>query len=336
MTPIISQHFIKRINLTQRQLSSLLGSIAVSFNLGEIRSVKGIEEGYEDVNIELRTATGHYLCKILVNYLEKEVRSRKDSLYYIHVMKEFTRAGIRVPRLYRTDDGGELFETEIKGSTFRIIVMEFFEGKHFWQLAPSRDDIIQITRLLAKLHAADLKLEEHIYDDPWQPQFLAKHFEAHRSIFTEEEIEVLADIVSRVEKVPFSQYKKTPCHGDIMRNNIMKSADGQYCFLDFGVVTKNYWIIDLALFIAGFCLDPRASLQSNRAIYELVINTYQKPHNVQGEYDRDLMTLVSASYAAFFLAARIEEKIAGNDSVENSYWIELGREGMKMMKEIKS
>lgn len=333
---IISNHFLQRISLNQEQLGELLNSVSSQFDLGEITSIKGIEEGYEDVNIDLRTEKGHYLCKILVNYLEKQVRTLEESQYYVHVMKEFARVGVRVPNLYKTSQGDELFEIELEGQIFRVIVMEFFDGNHFWQVSPTLEDNLAIVKILSKLHSSEIDLKEHVYDDPWQPQFLSVHFPSHKELFTKEEQIILAGIIDNVGKIDFSKYKKTPAHGDIMRNNIMKSEAGEYCLLDFGVVSKNYWIIDLAVFIAGFCLDPNVDIEINQDVYRQVVESYTKPNDPGDSFSSDLHVLVMASYAAIFLAATIEKGESENVSPENKYWIDLGRDGMQMMKQIKS
>jgi len=333
---IISKHFIKRIGLNQKQLLKTINQISDAYNLGNIGSIKGIEEGYEDVNIELRTDRGHYVLKFLANLLTKEVRSREEAEYYVYIIDQFAKRNIPVPHLYITKEGKKLYELSIgkDNKILRVIVMEFFEGKHFLEIMPTLKDMQNISLILGDLHSLDFPLKENVYDDPWQPQFLHKYFKTYSKIFPLKERQILEEIVKEVRSLKLDKYNKTPTHGDIMRNNIMKNADGEYCLLDFGVVAKNYWIIDFALFLAGFCLDPKLNIDINRKINKKVVASYVKHRSINIDFKDDLHLLTKASYGGFYLASMIEKKIEKKVSAENKYWINLGRKGIQMMKEL--
>ncbi|HUW21104.1 MAG TPA: phosphotransferase [Candidatus Bathyarchaeia archaeon] len=333
---IISKHFIKRIGLNQDQLIKVVRQISDAYNLGGIRLMRGIEEGYEDVNIELRTDKDRYVLKLLVNYLTKQARSREEAKYYVYVMDQFAKGGIRVPRLYTSKEGKNLYELSFgkDNKILRVIVMEFFEGKHFFEITPTLEDMQNISLILGDLHSLDFPLQENVYDDPWQPQFLHKHFKVHSKIFPLKERQIFEEMVEKVRLLKLGKYNKTPTHGDIMRNNVMKNTDGEYCLLDFGVVTKNYWIIDLALFLAGFCLDPKLDTDTNQKTYDEVTDSYARHRLVDVDFKDDLHLLTSASYGAFYLAATIEKEVERNLSAENKYWINLGRKGIQMMKSL--
>ena len=332
---IISQHYAKRVGLNQKQLMKALELISNAFNLGNITYLYGTEDGYEDVNIEIKTDKGHFLFKILINFLTKTARSVKDSEYYVHVMKEFTRGGIRVPRLYQTNDKNELYELEFSGKKLRVIVMEFFNGNHFLKIPPTIEDMKNIAKIQAKLHSLDLTLRKRVYEDTWQPQSLNLHHPTHKNIFTDDDNKFFELTINKLNNIDFSRYKKVPIHGDLMRNNIMKNKEGEYCLLDFGVVAKNHWIIDLALFMAGFCLDPTKKDDINVKIYKEVVKSYKKHNPVDFDFTSDLYTLVSASYAAFYLAATIEKNVENNLSAENQYWIDFGGKGIEMIGKLK-
>jgi Ser/Thr protein kinase RdoA (MazF antagonist) len=334
---IISNHFIKRIGFSQDQLKQALEQISISFSLGSISSTHGIEEGYEDVNIKITTTKGHYLCKFLVNFITKKSRTLKEAQYYAYVIEQLAKGGLRVPNLLSTTAGSKLYKISIKNlNPIHVLVMEFFEGKHFLEIAPTIKDMQNITLILKQLHSLDFPLQDHICDDPWQPQFLHKYYKKHANILPPKEKLILKKTVQKLKLLDLNKYKKTPTHGDIMRNNILKNSKGEYCLLDFGVIANNYWIIDLALFLAGFCLDPKLNIKTNQKILNKVINTYLKHRKIKKEITDDLNLLITASYSAFYLAATLEKIMENNFSDENMYWINLGREGMQMMKSIEN
>ena len=334
-THIISPQFLQRLEFTQEQLLSNIKAIAKQFKLGSILYIKGIEEGYEDINIELKTTKGHYLVKILVDYLEKKPRSREDAEYYVYVMSQLLEGGIRVPKLYMSSDNKHLFEisNQPKAPIFAI-VMEYFEGKHFLQIKPTLKDMESIVLILSKFHSLDLRLGDKVYDDPWQPQSLAKYYSINKKLFKQKDKHRLESIIRNLDRINLDHYKKTPTHGDIMRNNIMKSKEGEYCLLDFGVVAMNHWIIDLALYLAGFCLDPSDSVSENKDIFKKVTSAYVARSKLRNDFRDDLYILIQASYGAFYLASMLDKKLGGNESKENSYWIDLGNRGMDMIDEM--
>lgn len=340
--PLFSPHFAKRLNLNQTEMLELIDKVLKAYGLGQLIEAQGVEVGYEDVNVILETTTGKYLLKILIDFILKKPRSTAASFRYVETMESFRADEIPVPGLFPVVGLNEqsklstkfLFQQQVPHNPEPVwmLVMEFFEGKDFIDQPPTLEDISSVAKFLAKINQS--KLERQAVYDPWQPHYLSRSYQESCNLLKEPAKSLVENLLSKFAQIDQTKLPRSVIHADFMRNNLLKNSHGQYCLLDFGVVNAGPRISDLAVFLAGFCMDAKDSLEKNLSAYQTGLAAYDRAAHLTEYEEQHLGTMVKAAYACFHLPALYEKMVENNQTAENDYWIWLGEAGLTMVEKM--
>lgn len=308
----------------------LVKEIVRDYKLGHIKKFRQIHEGFEDYNIRLETTKGVFLLKLFSQY--KSFRHVKDN---VRGLLAFQKAGVRVPRLYKTAKGDYLYYYETKEVMVLGCVMEYFKGKSFFKQRrePTVSQMKGLVKDIAKINTVKFK-PLGVYD-VWVVQNVAFEFEKKCRFLSKGDIALMKPIVQKVKRLNYSKCTKGTIHGDIQRSNVLKNKSGDIRVIDFSVMEYNAIAIELATFLALFCINPsKTSPKKAISIYKEVIGEYLK-HKKLKLYDLKMIPeLMSGTYAANCLSASYELRGKGNDTSETHYWIDLGSLGMKFTNKI--
>jgi Ser/Thr protein kinase RdoA (MazF antagonist) len=300
-------------------LGNLLNELAVSYDLGKILRYGPIGEGYEDLNIKTVTEKGTCLVKVFPR--EKTHANNQD---YVKALLGFSGAGIPVPEPFKTRDGRFLYKT---GGNAYLCVMEFFDGKSLREIRPTDEDLKAIARYLAKIHKLSFRVGRGNYDS-WGTANLLKEFEKRKSYLNHEDLRLIEPVVEGFRKIDFSKFRTCIIHGDLQRGHVLKSDDGRYCILDLGCVNFDSAAVDLAIFIAHFCLDPDSPAEENMRRYKLTVREYLKKNSLNPAELDSLPLLVKATYAIYAIRANYEIKAENDKSKQTKAWLGFGRNGL--------
>ncbi len=311
--------------------ADLVKQTARIYELGRIKEYRQIHEGFEDYNIKLKTNKGTFLVKVFSQY--KSFRHVKDN---IQGLLNFASDGVEVPRLKKNQLGEYLFYYETKETSALICVMEFFMGKSFlkWGLEPKMEEIYRVVKNMALINRSKFK-PLGIYD-VWNVVNLEAEFAKKSEFLSSEDRKLILPLVRWIKKIDFKKYKQGTIHGDLQRSNILKNKNGELRVIDFSVMEYNAVVIELAVFLGLFCINPKKKDTETelRKIYSEVLKEYQKYNKLPKKDLIILPKLLAATYAINNLASSYEMNGKGNNSEETKYWIELGREGMKLMEKV--
>jgi Ser/Thr protein kinase RdoA (MazF antagonist) len=189
-----------------------------------------------------------------------------------------------------------------------------------------------VAKYLVKINSS--KLSRQAVYDPWQPHYLHRSYQESKDLIDAPTRIILEELLNKFNKIEQNKLVKSVIHADFMRNNLLKNTKGDYCLLDFGVVNAGPRISDLAVFLAGFCMNPYDSLEKNRLAYQTGFLAYDQEINLTDYEKEHLGTMVQAAYACFHLPALYEKMIENNQTEENDYWIQLGQAGLLMTKKM--
>jgi len=261
----------------------------------------------------------------------------------VETMESFRADGIDLPHLYAVINSDQ--DNEISADSYLLhqqvahndepvwmLVMEFFEGKDFIEQPPTLEDIKNVAKYLVKINSS--KLERQPVYDPWQPHYLDRSYLESKDLINVSKRGLLEELLYKFSKIDQTKLVKSVIHADFMRNNLLKNTKGDYCLLDFGVVNAGPRLSDLAVFLAGFCMNPYDSLEKNSLCYQTGLTAYDREINLTDYEKEHLGTMVQAAYACFYLPALYEKKIEDNQTEENNYWIQLGKAGLLMTKKM--
>ncbi|MBZ0189794.1 MAG: phosphotransferase, partial [Candidatus Obscuribacterales bacterium] len=256
-----------RISL-KTTLVELVDHACVRFELGEPVDFKPVTTGYQDLNIKLHTARQAYLIKVF-----SKNRSLTNINDQIEVLMYLAQNNLPVPHL-RVAYGKPLSIIESENGKAYVCVMDYFEGGDFTKRKPEKADIVFLAECLANLHNLPLKVSRY-YDD-WGAANLEAELNDKRGSLSESDLALVGPVAERLRAIDLKSFRQCTIHGDLYREHVLKNKQGDYCFIDFGCMDFNAAVLDLAIFIAHFCLDPRMSESVNRKVFSLAIETYQK------------------------------------------------------------
>jgi len=314
-------NFQERIEY-QGDLKLLLRQVCKDYDFGDYLSHKVIPVGYEDLNVVLVTSKAKLFVKIFAKF-----RSQKDCLRYVGVMLEANKAGVSHPRIYKSKIG-ELYEAMMDGSIVRLCLMEFIEGKTFYDLRqlPTTEELRFLAHQAAIINNLPIK-PDPVYDS-WAIVNLVKEFEEKQQYLSKKDSEVVTPVYKEFRKVNLDQLPHCFVHGDIIKTNVMRSNTGDLYILDFSV--SNYYprVQELAVLFCDLFFNEKypTSFKKN---YDRGLFEYQKDIQLTPEELKIMPLYIQAAHVMHIICANYEREVNGNTSKENESWLNLGRIGLR-------
>jgi len=316
--------FQKRINY-QGDLEPLLEKVCIDFSIGEYKSYKIVPIGYEDFNIFLYTNKGIFFIKIFGSF-----RDEKECSRYVDIIKTALDSNISHPKLYQSNKG-YLYETDT-GQKDRLIVMEYVDGNIFYELktTPTVDEIKFIVKQAALINQINIK-PEFIYDH-WAITSLPTEYEEKKQYLSDSDKELIQPLVAWFNTLKLENIPHCFVHGDITKTNAMRAVDGKIYILDFAVSNWFPRIQELSVMLCDLFFDPDKKTDFE-STYNLVLSEYQKYINLTEQEIKLLPNYLRLAHVMHVLLANYEKVVNGNTSVENEYFLNMGRQGLHYMNE---
>lgn len=313
--------FQERINY-HGDLNPLLNNVCLDFDLGKYESHDVVPIGYEDFNLFLTTDKNKYFIKIFGSYRDEEECSQ-----YVRVMESALEAGISHPKLYKSDQG-YLYETINNNQIDRLCVMQFVNGKIFYELqtTPSTEEMRFIIRQAALINQMDIK-PKFVYDH-WAITSFPTEYKEKGKILNDVDKALIEPFLRVYESLSIENLPHCFVHGDITKTNVMKANDGNIFILDFAVANFYPRIQELAVILCDLFFDPKNPTDFLKN-YELTINEYQKYISLTDEELEKLPNYIKLAHVMHILLANYEKVVRGNNSAENKHFLEMGRVGLR-------
>ncbi len=195
-----------------------------SYDIGEVRAMKGIAEGVENSNYLLATSRDQYILTLY----EKRV-DPADLPFFLGLMEHLSRNGISCPLPVHDRDGVAL--KQLAGRPAAIVT--FLPG--VWVRRPQPDHCHAVGGALAELHlaGADFKLKRAnaLSVSGWRPLFDACRDRADTvaaGLATEIETEL-----DQLEKAWPTKLPEGVIHADLFRDNVFFLGNRLSGLIDF-------------------------------------------------------------------------------------------------------
>ncbi len=299
-------------------IPQLMQELCTKFDLGAPETFEPIQQGYQDLNVLLRTAVGRqYVIKVFSK--RRTLANIRDQVQALTLLRDHA---IAVPNLVHGSDNPLI---EIPGASTKAyaIVMDYFDGPSLEEIPPHDSDIVYLAGCLSRMHQLPLNVSRY-YDD-WGAANLAKEFEEKHSYLSANDLLLVKNVVERFKLIVLSQLHQCAIHGDLYRAHVLKNDRGEYCMIDFGCMDFNAAVLDLAIFIAHVCLDSNLPPAETRRIYHLAVNAYCMNRSITAEELSAVPILVAASYAAYIVATS-SLIVANNDhTMQTQQWLATSR-----------
>lgn len=275
-------------------------------SLGNIYKYQAIPEGYEDANFLIYTFKGKYVLKIFSN--ERSKQNIKD---YVRILKEAKETGVQTMALIkgRKSPLGKIANTY-------FIITKYFQGRNFQDKQPTLIEIRDITKEIAKLNTIKFGVEESY--DSWGNANLLKEYNLNKGRLDQETINYLTPTINKLKMLKTGNFSKNLIHGDMQRLHVLKNAAGKFCIIDYGCARNDLKVYELSTFLAWFCLTKK-QWRNRKNIWNTVVKSYTKIHNLKKSESASLLMLTEAAYAAYYFKTYLLRK-QGDRSWQTRSW----------------
>ena len=294
-------------------------------SIGSIENYSPINEGYEDANFILNTSTGKFVLKVFL-----EDRKLENINSYVKILTECKNIGVPTTELLTDFNNGLSFIENADDKTYYILT-KFFEGSNFQNITPTLEDIKAVTSYISKLNTLDFNVVEEY--DSWGIKNFTREYEIKKDKLTPDQDLLIKNSYEDFLKVDTSNFSKSVIHGDMQRKHVIKNTNGEYCILDFGCMAFDYKVIELATYLAWFCLQED-TWKDKDLIYKEVLDIYNSTHHLSDDEINILPTLIKVSYSAYYMTTSVMIN-EGDDTTETLDWHNRSKKMLELSKEWK-
>ncbi|PIP22739.1 MAG: hypothetical protein COX37_02415 [Candidatus Nealsonbacteria bacterium CG23_combo_of_CG06-09_8_20_14_all_39_17] len=318
--------FQKRINY-QGDLKPFLQQVCSDFGIGEYSTYEIVPIGYEDFDLSVGTDKGKYLVKVF-----RSLRGEAECKRYVGMMESVLKAGVSHPLLFESNQG-YLYEISNNGLTDRLCVMQYIEGKNFYELqsTPTVKEKKFIIKQAALINEININ-PSHLYDQ-WAITNFLEEYEKKGKYLDKEDRAIIELMIERYNSLSIDDLPHCFVHGDILKGNTMRDKGGDIYILDFAVANYYPRIQELAVILCDLFFDA-GNPEEFPENYDLALSEYQKYVSLTEDELIKLPDYVKLAHTMHILLPSWEKAANGNDSSENEYFLRMGRTGLRYLNKI--
>lgn len=327
------------MNPDQERINILLSrtNLKISFNnflkdiqskfssIGNIDYYSPINEGYEDANFVLNASAGKFVLKVFLR--DRKIENINS---YVKILRECQNVGVPTTEIL-TDFNGGLGSIETEGVITYYIITKFFEGLNFQNITPTLEDIKIITLYISRLNTLNFDAVEEY--DSWGIKNFVREYKIKKDKLTPEQNSLIKDNYDNSLKIDISGFSKSVIHGDMQRKHVIKNSKGGYCLLDFGCMAHDVKVIELATYLAWFCLQED-TWKDKDSIFKEVLNIYNSTHHLSDKEILSLPVLIKTSYSAYYMTTSVMIN-EGDNSIETLDWHNRAKKMLELSKDWK-
>ena len=226
--------------------------IESQFNLGKIKTFKGIKEGIENTNYLIQIRNKKYILTIF----EKRVHGgckKKDLPFFMKLMSKLSKLKIKCPEPVKNKKGSYIFKLKNKNAC----IVTFLKGKNKKQL--SVNNCFSVGKNIAKLHKASSKIKlfrKNSFSVHSWAKLLSKIDNRINKISKNFKYIMKNDLKEIKENWP-KNLPSTVIHCDLFVDNIFFYKKKFYGFIDFYFSSNDFFAYELATAVNALCFKKK-------------------------------------------------------------------------------
>lgn len=306
-------------------IEEVVKKTALEFQLGDVLAFSVLSAGYQECNIDLRTASGRFVVKI---FSREKTKHRIDDVMWGY--SRFHKLGSLLPNPRTMKDGS--YVLEIPGGTQPafLAVFDFFAGKPLTQTPVTDTDIVVVTRAVATIHKSPKTIGR--YYDTLAIMNLEAEYEKKSDTLFADEIALIKPVIAKLHKLKISSFRHSVIHGSVEKENVLKNAEGTLCLLDLGCMDYNASVLDIATFIANFSAYLTEEKRNN--LIQLILAAYQQSIPLTLPELAALPTLIRAQCAAYIIGMTYHMRKDHDMSKQTQTWLDRGWDGLRAFEKV--
>jgi homoserine kinase type II len=271
------------------------------YDVGELRSYKGIAEGVENSNFLVHTGAANFILTLY----EKRV-AEGDLPFFLGLMEHLAARGITCPQPVKNKQGGVL--GRIAGRPAAIVT--FLDG--LWIRRPSAGHCGAVGEALARLHLAGRdftkKRPNALSIDSWRPLY-----EQAKERGDSVRPGLCAEIVKELDALEKSWPRDLPAgviHADLFPDNVFFLGDKLSGLIDFYFACTDTLAYDVAICLNAWCFEPDHSYNVTKG--RALLKSYAKIRALTAA-ERAALPVLARGAAMRFLLTRLVDWLAVPD-----------------------
>lgn len=269
-----------------------LAAFVASYDLGSLRSYKGIAEGVENTNYVVHTEKGPFLLTLY----EKRVVP-EDLPFFLDLLEHLSKAGINCPTPIR-DTQGRMLRT-LAGRPAALVT--FLEG--VWIRRPQPRHCLAVGEALARLHLAGRGFPGNRANalglSGWRP--LYQRFQSRANEITPGLAATIEQEIDELEAHWPGGLEQGIIHADLFPDNVFFLGDRLSALIDFYFACNEALSYDVAVTLNAWCFeaDHAFNITKGRAL----LKGYQSVRPLTPA-EQDALPLLARGAALRFLLTR--------------------------------
>jgi len=268
------------------------------YQIGELRSYKGIAEGVENSNFLLHTSAGNFILTLY----EKRVAAG-DLPFFLGLMEHLAARGITCPQPVRNRQGGVL--GKLAGRPAAIVT--FLDG--LWIRRPNPGHCAAVGEALARLHIAGKDFPDKRAN--------ALSVESWRALYAQAKERgdnvrpgLCAEIAKELDALDKSWPRDLPqgvIHADLFPDNVFFLGDKLSGLIDFYFACTDTLAYDVAVCLNAWCFEPDHSYNVTKG--RALLKSYAKVRALEAS-ERAALPMLARGAAMRFLLTRLVDWLA--------------------------
>ena len=271
------------------------------YEIGELRSYKGIAEGVENSNFLVHTSAGNFILTLY----EKRV-AEKDLPFFLGLMEHLAARGITCPQPVKNRQGGVL--GKLAGRPAAIVT--FLDG--LWIRRPNPGHCAAVGEALARLHLAGKdfpnKRANALSIESWRALY-AQAKERGDSVRPG----LCAEIAKELDALDKSWPRDLPdgvIHADLFPDNVFFLGDRLSGLIDFYFACTDTLAYDVAVCLNAWCFEPDHSYNVTKG--RALLRSYANVRALSAA-ERAALPMLARGAAMRFLLTRLVDWLAVPD-----------------------
>jgi homoserine kinase type II len=270
-----------------------LGRFLAGYDLGELRSYKGIAEGVENSNFLVHTAGGYYILTLY----EKRVAAG-DVPFFLALMEHLAKRGITCPQPVKNRSGEAL--GTLCGRPAAVVT--FLDG--MWMRRPDAGHCASVGTALAQMHLAGAdfagRRRNALSVDGWRPLFEQA---AERADGVQQGLRAaIEDELAVLEKSWPQNLPQGVIHADLFPDNVFFLGDKLSGLIDFYFACTDTLAYDVAICLNAWCFEPDHSYNVTKG--RSLLAAYIRARHLSAA-ELDALPLLARGAALRFLLTRL-------------------------------
>jgi homoserine kinase type II len=265
------------------------------YDIGAVRSFKGIAEGVENSNYLLHVDAGFFILTLY----EQRVRET-DLPFFLGLMEHLAARGFSCPQPVKARDGALV--GAIAGRPAAIVT--FLDG--LWPKRPETRHCAAVGEALARMHVAGadfpLRRANALSVAGWEPLF--RRAEARADEVLPGLAVAIAQELSHLERHWPAGLPSGVIHADMFPDNVFFLGDRLSGVIDYYFACDDAFAYDLAICLNAWCFEPDASFNITKGM--AMIAGYQRVRALSEAEQAALPTLARGAALRFLLTRLVD------------------------------